>query len=349
MAGVTPTVGYLLFGPTADATAPPDPVALLDALGTHSPTIEPDPPDGCWLDVRGGKRAPPVTVTAAAILATASEWGYTSARLGLAPTPGVARLGAGHSAETPAILAPDEVAAFLGPLSLLCLGLDADTLDRLALVGLRTLGDVAALPRGALGDYLLAEAPAIEALARGEDDRPLVPGRSPLILTMRRDLDWTLNDRGQLARLVGHLLDPMLAHLRRQGLGATRATLTLHRERGRPLEVTLALSAATTEGQAILDRLLDALPAHKAVEHEAAGITTVAVALSAPRPVLGRQSSFFDVPQGRAGALHRGMVEARQRSDATMGYLRLVDYAHPLPEGRYALVPAVLPGEEAAP
>ena len=70
--------------------------------------------------------------------------------------------------------------------------------------------------------------------------------------------------------------------------------------------------------------------------------------LSAPRPVLGRQASFFDVPQGRVGARQRGQAEARRRSGAAMGHLRLVDPAHPFPERRYALEPAEVPGGEAA-
>ncbi len=44
---VAPTVGYLRYAPpTAAAGPPPDPAALLDALGRHAPTSEPDPPEG---------------------------------------------------------------------------------------------------------------------------------------------------------------------------------------------------------------------------------------------------------------------------------------------------------------
>jgi len=54
------------------------------------------------------------------------------------------------------------------------------------------------------------------------------------------------------------------------------------------------------------------------------------------------------VPQGRAGLLHAGLREARRRSDASLGHLRLVDPAHPLPERRYALSELVLDDDEAA-
>ena len=344
-----PLVGYLLLGPPAGPGAPPDPGALLDALGAHSPTIEPDPPGGCWLDLRGGKRAP----TRGRPRRGGPRHGL---RVGLRVAPASASPRPPASPASPPCTArprrrssrPGDVAAFLAPLPLAGLGLDAETLDRLALVGLHTLGAVAALARGALGDYLGPDGPALEALARGEDDRPLVPARPPLVLTARRDLDWALDDRGQLALLVGRLLDPLLAYLRRHGLGATRATLLLRRGRGKPLELALALGAPSTDARAIRDGLLATFPppADDATG-EADDATAIAVTLSAPRPVLGRQASFFDVPQGRAGARHRGQAEARRRSDAAMGHLRLVDPAHPFPERRYALEPAALPGEAA--
>jgi len=338
---LAPVVGYLLFGAVeaghvAGATTPdtPELTALLDALGAHSPTIEPDPPDGCWLDLRGGKRGPTVTQRAAAVLTTARDWGHAVSRLGVAPTPGVARLAAHHGTSELTILTEaGGRAGFLGPLALNDVGLDAATADHLALVGLRSLGDVARLPRGALGDHLGPGGPALEALARGEDDRPLVPTRPPLVLTAWRELDWALDDRAQLARLLDALLGPLLAHLRRQGRGATRVTLTLTTGAGKPAVTPVALPAPTTAVDRVRDALLAALPDDLAGN----GITAIAVALSAPRPVLGRQASFFDVPQGRAGLLHHGVAEARRRSDAPLGHLRLVDPAHPLPEQRYIL------------
>jgi len=143
-----------------------------------------------------------VAQRAVAVLTTAHEWGHAASRLGVAPTPGVARLAAQRGSRELTLLIEDGTAtAFLRPLGLGAVGLDAATADRLALVGLRTLGDVAALPRGALGDHLGPGGPALEALARGEDDRPLVPTHPPLVLTARRELDWALDDRAQLTRL----------------------------------------------------------------------------------------------------------------------------------------------------
>ncbi|HEX5503189.1 MAG TPA: hypothetical protein VFW96_11240 [Thermomicrobiales bacterium] len=346
---VAPLVGYLLLAgdtepePEQHQDRGPGVAALLDALGAHTPAVEPDPPAGLWLDLRGGRRAPPPAARAAAVLATARAWGHAGARLGVAPTPGVARLAAAHGPATPTLLLADDVAAFLAPLPVAATGLDGDLAARLALVGLRTLGDLAALPRGALGDYLGAPAGALEALARGEDGRPLRPWRPPLVLTARRELAFALDDRAALAALLGRLVAPPLAALRRRGLGATRATLTLEREAGRPLVVEVALAAPATTPAAILGPLLAALPddGDGAGEDDAGpGVTAVALTLAAPRAPTARQASFFDVPQGREGRLRAGVGEARRRAAGRLGRFVATDPAHPLPECRYTFADA---------
>ncbi len=351
-APAAPVIGYVLWGteaaPTGAGTTAP--AAFLDALGAHSPAVEPDPPVGCWLDLRAGRRAPALAARAAAILTTARNWGYPSARLGVAPTPGVARLAAWRGpGDTMLLLRSADVGTFLAPLALDGVGLGPDQVAILALVGLRTLGDVATLRRGALGDYLGPAGPALVALARGEDGRPLIPSRPPLVLTARRELDWALDDRAQLARRLDALLAPLLARLRRQGLGVTRATLALGGGRGKPGRYTLTLAHPATAAGPVCAGLLALLPEAGAAEaDEAAGITAVSVELVAPRPLLGRQASFFDVPQGRAGLLHAGLREARRRGDAALGHLRPVDPAHPLPERRYTLAALALDDDGAA-
>jgi protein ImuB len=211
-------------------------------------------------------------------------------------------------------------------------------------VGLRALGDVAALPRGALGDYLGASGPAIEVLARGEDARPLVPARPPLVLTARRDLDFALADRAQLAALLERLVAPLAAELRRQGLGATRATLTLGHAGGRATAFAARLATPVATAPDLLRPLLALLPAgrgggegEEGEGDEGDGVTALQVTLTAPRALVARQTSFFDTRQERAERLHAMLAEARGRFGGRLGYLRPVDPRHPLPERRYVL------------
>lgn len=341
-----PTVGYLLLTPSdaGDDGTGVDWPTLLDALGRHSPTVEADPPDGCWLDLRGGKRSPALAEQGATLLTTARELGYGCSRLGLAPTPGVARLAARWGAATPTVLAPAAVAAFLAPLPVATLGLAEEDARRLALVGLDTLGQVAALPRGSLGDYLGAVALPVEAVARGADDRPLAPVRPPLVLEARRVLDFALVDHAQLDALLGRLLARLLADLARRGLGATRVRLTLGIAGGKPLVVEAPLPTPTTELRVVLGPLRAALPCcdhTEEVDDEAAelgGVTAVTVELSAPRPLVARQLSIFDVPTGRAAQLQLGVRAARRRGGGRLGHWEPADPDHPLPERRYAFV-----------
>lgn len=338
-----PVVGYLLPGTLASDLR----TTLADALDRHVRTLEPDPPAGYWLDLRGGRLAE----TCATLLATAEEWGCREARLGVAPTPGAARLAARLGAAPLTILAPEDVPAFLAPLPVEALGLAEEITDQLRLVGLGTLGAVAALPAGHLGDYLGPEGVALELLARGADDRPLVPRRQPLKLRVGRDLDWPLTDRAALAALVGRLAAPPLAQLAQQGLGVTLATLRLRI--GASNARLLARFPQPTTGVApLVEALLtDAgrvIPCGTESEGDegGTGITAVLLTLTAPRPLIVRQRSFFDVPQGQRGRLALGVAEIRRRSDATIGYLRPVNPAHPLPDQQYTLAAIDLAGEE---
>lgn len=337
-----PVIGYLLHGPLL----PDLRTALADALDRHARALEPDPQGGYWLDLRGGRLAE----TCAALLATAEEWGCREARLGVAPTPGVARLAARLGTAPLTLLAPEGVPAFLAPLPVEAMELAEESADRLRLIGLGTLGALAALPVGSLGDYLGPEGVALELLARGADDRPLVPRRQPLKLQARRDLDWPLTDRAALAALVGRLAAPLLAQLAQQGLGVTLATLRL-RIGANNARLLARLPQPTTGVGPLAEALLSDV--ERVIARSAAGegdeggtgITAVLLTLTAPRPLPVRQRSFFDVPQGQSGRLALGIAEVRRRSDAALGYLRPVDPEHPLPERRYTLVATDAAGE----
>jgi hypothetical protein len=335
----SPLVGYLLHGPLP----PADLAALHDALGQHTPTLEPDPPDGCWLDLRGGRRAPSPARRGEQILASAEAWGDPPPPRRVAPTPGVARLAAQVGPHRLSLLDRGSALAFLAAVPLGATGVGAEIVDRLAVLGLHTLGAIAALERGRLGDYLGSLGPALEALARAEDDRPLVPARPPLILTARRDLDYALDDHAALASLVTHLLTPLLTDLRQKALGVTRAELHLLTGTARAIVTTVRLRVPTIDPGEVLRPLLAALPAGEDGDEETSdGVTTVLVTLIAPRPLVSVQASIFDVPQGRRGLLAQGVAEARRRGDGTLGYFQPADVASPHRAQRYTLVEEVV-------
>ena len=118
-----PLVGYLLHGARAIADLP----ACYDALGEHTPTLEPDPPEGCWLDLRGGRRGPSPARRGARILALAAEWGGPAVRLGVAPTPGTAKLAARLGPDPLTLRDRARIAAFLAPIPVAATGVGPES------------------------------------------------------------------------------------------------------------------------------------------------------------------------------------------------------------------------------
>jgi protein ImuB len=86
--------------------------------------------------------------------------------------------------------------------------------------GLRTLGDLAALPSDDLAARLGQEGVRWQRLARGEDAAPLVPAVPEERFEQALDLEWPIDELEPLAFVLGRLLDPLEAHLERRGRGA---------------------------------------------------------------------------------------------------------------------------------
>jgi protein ImuB len=86
--------------------------------------------------------------------------------------------------------------------------------------GLRTLGDLVALPAGELAARLGQEGVRWQRLARGEDAAPLVPAVPAERFEQSLDLEWPIEELEPLAFVLGRLLEPLEAHLERRGRGA---------------------------------------------------------------------------------------------------------------------------------
>jgi protein ImuB len=86
--------------------------------------------------------------------------------------------------------------------------------------GLRTVGDVAALPSDDVAARLGHEGVRWQRLARGEDVAPLVPAVPEERFEQSLDLEWPIEELEPLAFVLGRLLEPLEAHLERRGRGA---------------------------------------------------------------------------------------------------------------------------------
>ncbi len=94
--------------------------------------------------------------------------------------------------------------------------------------GLRTLGDVAALPPGDVAARLGQEGVRWQRLARGDDAAPLVPAVPDERFEQALDLEWPIEGLEPLSFVLGRLMEPLSLHLERRDRGAAVLHVRLH-------------------------------------------------------------------------------------------------------------------------
>ena len=96
--------------------------------------------------------------------------------------------------------------AYLAPLPTAFLPLSAAAQQRLTMLGLRTIGALAALPLGAVQAQFGPEGRLVWEIAQGRDARPVAPRDPPLVLLVERLLDAPCAASAALLAEVEHLL-----------------------------------------------------------------------------------------------------------------------------------------------
>jgi protein ImuB len=135
--------------------------------------------------------------------------------------------------------------------------------------GLRTLGDLASLPAADLISRIGRPARVWQAMARGEDVRPLVPMLEEERFEASLDLEWPIADLEPLSFVFTRLLEPLSTRLERRDRGAavlhvllrlvTKETTARRLELPAPMRDVRALRTL-----ALLD--LEAHPAEAAID-----------------------------------------------------------------------------------
>jgi nucleotidyltransferase/DNA polymerase involved in DNA repair len=269
----------LVWPTLRDEAAPPDAAVrfevLLDRLDDLTPRVEALETGVALVDVTGlepmhgsERRVAARAVALADVYPVRAGIGDNRWLAALAARLARARTGEATARAACRIFPAGEGRATLAPLPIGLLPAEPATRDRFSLFGLTTLGQLAGLPRSAVAAQFGAEGERLQALARGEDSRPLVPRRRPerLATTARFEppAEGTTEITLALRRAATSLTDP----LRARHLAPGRATLTLHREMAAPLTVTLALPEPSTEpdwiARLLLARLEAAVRSHPA-------------------------------------------------------------------------------------
>jgi protein ImuB len=232
--------------------------------------------------------------------------------------------------------APAQLAAYLGPLPVSLLAARPETAalpEPLERFGIRTLGELAALPRTGLADRFGAAGPLARDLARGRD-APLSPRRPTELLEERLELPEAASGP-QLRRALGLLVDRLLARRERRGRTMRCVVLAAELVEGGTWRTRMTFREALADPRRmrlVLAPRLDELPAPA---------TALRLRAEGLGPPAGDQRSLLAEPAAlRAARLREAVRQARSVAgpDAALRILP-VDPDSRVPERRLALTP----------
>jgi DNA polymerase IV len=200
-----------------------------EVLLAHTPLVEPISLDEAFLDVGGAVLlfGSPVTIAKKIRRDVAREVGVTCS-VGIAPTKFVAKLASdGCKPDGLLHVSLDEVASFLEPLPVGRLwGVGEKTAELLGRLAIRTVGDLGRTPETILERLLGAAAAShLASLARGIDDRSVVPYEQPKSIGHEETFDRDLDDEDEILRELLSLSGRVAARLREDGYRARTITL----------------------------------------------------------------------------------------------------------------------------
>lgn len=310
--GCCPAAVVVAHDPARDARAFEPLVAALEAL---TPRIEVAGPGRCTFATRGPSRYfggdHTLARRAGAVVAEAmSDAGLSSAvAVGVADGIFVATLAAAHAARVASdstgtaggrhVVAPEDGPGFLAgwPIS----ELEPVLADGPALVdvwrrlGLRTLGDLAALPAADVLARFGPDGAVAHRLSRGLDARPLDARRPAPIYTVATELDPPAEQVTAVAFVAKALADQLHQRLEADGLACTRIVIVAETEHGERLERVWRHEGVLSAG-AIADRArwqLDGWLSGSSAHRPTAGISRLVLAPDEVVAARGRQLGFW--------------------------------------------------------
>jgi DNA polymerase IV len=197
-------------------------------FNSYSPLVEPLSLDEAFIDVGGSVKlfGTPVDI-ARRIKQDVAALGLPCT-VGVAPNKFLAKLASTQGKPNGLlVIKADAVQQFLHPLSVEALwGVGAATAETLRRLGLKSVGDVATIPRRtlerAIGDSLGAH---LHLLANGIDDRPVTPDGPAKSVGSEETFSSDLDDTDVILREILRLADRTASRLREKGMCGRTVTL----------------------------------------------------------------------------------------------------------------------------
>lgn len=232
-----------------------------------------------------------------------------------------------------------ETAAFLAPLPIALLWLDAETHRRLTLLGLKTLGQVAGLAQSAVYAQFGRRGVRFWERAQGMDPRPVEVYRPRLSEQLCWHFDSAILHRGALESVLRALGADLAARVQARGLmGRTVIVTALLGDRSRRT-MTRTLRYHISSVSAVAEALLDAFTRIDPRQH---GVDGFELTLADLVPFTGTQLALFDAPGSHRERLKGALEHLTARFGAdSFRWLEPADLASPLPERQVALLPVI--------
>ncbi len=196
---------------------------VMAILGRYTPRVEPVSIDEAFLDVAGSEAlfGPPEAIALAIKRAIHSEVGLT-ASVGVATTKLVAKIASDLRKPDGLVVVPaGDEAAFLAPLPIGRLwGVGEKTRAALEDFGVRTIGDLAAIPPDALRRRFGEHGAQLVDRARGIDASPVEEPRDARSISHEHTFDVDTSDREEIERTLLGLSEGVATRLRAAGIRA---------------------------------------------------------------------------------------------------------------------------------
>jgi protein ImuB len=149
---------------------------------------------------------------------------------------------------------------FLAPLPLSLLPDPGDLLERLHLLGITTLGELAALPPRSVERRYGPEGVRLYRLARADDASHIDPTPAPTARRRTALLEEPASSAEGLLFVLSPLVDRLLDELAHEGRACAALDVTLRLERGDPIEVPVMMGSPVTQAKPVIDLLRLKLP-----------------------------------------------------------------------------------------
>jgi hypothetical protein len=249
---------------------------VLDALDAVSPLVEETRLGRAFLDVRGLEGSPRAQIEQAREVLARFE---CSVRLGAGANK-IAAQAAAYIADA-SICEPGTERALLAPLPLSLLEIDPAVVERLRLLGIERLGELARLPHGPFVRRFGSAAASWHELARGIDRRPFVPRAHAVAIEATIFGEGRADDEAQVFFALRMLLARIGKDLERCGKRAGALRLAVELDDAETSEFTVPLATPTAGERTMFDMLRAKL----------SGVTFVA-------PVVGLRVQALQLEEG---------------------------------------------------